>query len=127
MKELLFVAAGGAFGATARYLVSLGFAQRGATGFPWATLTVNLLGAFLIGMLYALTLGKDGTPSMLALLLGTGVLGGFTTFSALSHETLALAEAGQVGMAGAYAFGSVMLGFALAWAGTMAGRALIPA
>lgn len=97
--NVLMVALGGACGACLRYGVSLLLAG-GVSRFPLATLTVNVLGALVAGWLatWFWQRGLLGTP--LQLMLVVGVLGGFTTFSAFSVETLRLAEAGELTLAG---------------------------
>lgn len=100
---LLSVALGGAVGATLRHAVTLGGEE--PTGFPWATFGVNVVGAFLLGLLPAAKWVRR--HPLLPPLLGTGVLGGFTTLSAWSEQTRALVDAGQVGIAGSYAVGTV--------------------
>lgn len=87
------VAAGGAIGAAARYSVSALLAP--ATRFPWPTLSVNVLGCFIAGVLGTWMLAKIPFTPNLQLFLITGVLGGFTTFSAFSLDTMRLAESGQ--------------------------------
>lgn len=124
MRQILLVAAGGAIGAVARYLVGVAFSSRGATGFPYHTLVVNLLGAFLLGVLATLVSEKELLSPEALLLLGTGVLGGFTTFSTLAYETVVLAERGAGVAAFANAAGTMVAGLAAAWIGVMAGRAL---
>ena len=105
------VAAGGALGSLARY--GLSHALPSVGGWPVATLTENLLGAFLLGLLLE-TLGRAGaeTPRRrwLRLTLGTGVLGGFTTYSALALETHGLLAEGRAGMALGYALLTVLGG-----------------
>lgn len=98
LVTFLSVAAGGAIGASARYAVSILFSA--GTRFPWPTLLVNVLGCFIAGLLVAGVLHKFPAGSSAQLFLLTGLLGGFTTFSAFSVETLRLAEAGQPGLAG---------------------------
>lgn len=122
VAAVLLVAAGGAVGSVARYLA--GLAALGVPGhFPWGTLGVNVVGSFVLGMvLGALPAGTTGR-----LLLGTGLCGGFTTFSAFSAEAVALAERGAPGRAAGYALASVVLGVAAAAAGTVVGRALVRA
>jgi CrcB protein len=112
MPNLLIVMLGGAFGAGARHLVgSLALARFGP-GFPWGTLTVNLVGGLLMGLL-AGWLARGGGSEAVRLFLAVGVLGGFTTFSAFSLETFLMIERSQYGMAAAYVgssvFGSVLL------------------
>ncbi len=111
MLNFLLVALGGAAGATARYGVSLAIPAP-AQGWPWATFSINLTGSLLIGLLagWLSTRGEAGEPWRL--LLGVGVLGGFTTFSAYSLETLRLIERGDNTGAAAYAIGSVLAGLA---------------
>ena len=101
------VAIGGAIGASARYLTSLATTRFVGQGFPWGTLTVNVIGSFLMGVLVVFLAQKDATR--LAPLLMTGVLGGFTTFSAFSLDALALYERGQLNLAAFYVFASVIL------------------
>jgi len=122
MTEFLLVAAGGAVGAVARYAVTL--LMRPVSGtFPWHTLGVNVAGSFLLGLLMAL-LPEGDAGERLRLLLGVGVLGGFTTFSAFSVDALTLAQQDQWLTAAAYVLGSVVAALAGAAAGYAAGRAL---
>ena len=91
MKTLLFVALGGALGAVSRYLVSGWVGDRWVpyTAFPWGTLTVNVLGSFLLGLLMAVSSSGAITVSPGArLVLGAGFLGAFTTFSTFSFQTV---------------------------------------
>ena len=110
MNSLFPVMIGGALGAGARHLVGAAMLARLGPGFPWWTLTVNILGGFRMGLLVGV-LVKSGGSDQVRLLLGVGVLGGFTTFSAFSLETWRMVEAGQaivaVGYAGASVIGSV--------------------
>lgn len=96
---LLSVALGGALGASGRYLVNVATMRAFGPGFPVGTITVNVLGSFLMGVL-VVVLAKKGNAY--APLLMTGVLGGFTTFSAFSLDALTLFERGQVGSAALY-------------------------
>jgi fluoride exporter len=98
---IFYVAIGGAMGAVLRYLVVLGVA------FPVGTLAVNVVGSFLMGMAVVWLAGRG--MDRLAPLLMTGMLGGFTTFSAFSLDTLKLVEAGRLAAAGGYVAGSVIL------------------
>jgi CrcB protein len=104
-RTLLEVAFGGAVGATARFLVYAGFSRLGVQGVPWANLTVNVAGSFLMGVL-VIWLQEKGLARHSPLLL-TGVLGGFTTFSAFSLDTVKLLEQGANGAAFAYVAASV--------------------
>lgn len=118
--RLVLVAIGGALGAVARYVITAWVQQR-VDFFPWGTLAVNLLGSFLIGMILELTL-RGVLSSEARLFLAVGVLGGFTTFSSLSWETLALLEDGDIIPALLNAVGSVVTGVVLAWLGSLVVR-----
>jgi len=123
MPPLLLVMAGGAVGAGLRYEVGH-LALRGlGPAFPWGTLIVNLVGGFLMGVLAGMLArhGANGEPARL--LLGVGVLGGFTTFSAFSLDAWNLIERGQIGLALGYALVSVVLSVALLFAGLTLARA----
>jgi fluoride exporter len=116
MRDLLLVALGGALGASGRFGVNELLPWNGA-GVPWATLGVNVLGGAAMGALFALA----GDNRALMLALGVGVLGGFTTFSAFSMETVRLMQRGEAATAGLYvalsvalSIGAAFLGFSLA-------------
>jgi CrcB protein len=92
VREVLLVALGGAVGSAARYGVTL-FAQSRLGGeFPYGTLAVNVVGSLLLGVIMALGDRTDLMPPTLRLALGTGVMGGFTTYSAFNYETYKLAS-----------------------------------
>lgn len=115
LRRLLLVAAGGTFGTAAR--LGLGLVLPDAAGFPVAVFVANILGALLIGVLAA----RLPASTDLRLMLGTGVLGGFTTYSAFMTGTLALwAEAPL--LAAGYAVGSLVLGLGAAALGLRLGR-----
>lgn len=122
----VWVALGGAAGSVARYACALAAARWLGAGFPWGTLFVNVTGSFAIGLLAALAapdgralLGTDARALLLV-----GVLGGFTTFSSFSLETLTLARTGAVGAAVLNVAGSVALCLAGVWLGFVAAGAL---
>lgn len=92
MRAFLAVAAGGAVGSVLRYAVADPLNRRAS---PWGTVLVNLVGSFLIGVVVG-WYSERGTDSLLRVFLGVGVLGGFTTFSTWTAETLALLEDGRV-------------------------------
>jgi len=119
---LLWVAAGGALGAMARSIVT-GLLFTWAPGsFPWGTLLVNVLGSFLIGVMFASLSGALWLHTIARPFLVVGFLGAFTTFSAFSIETLTLIEDGRVGVAFLYALASLCLCVGAAWSGVkMAG------
>lgn len=112
MKALIAVAAGGALGCLARYLLT-------ESRSPWAVVAVNLSGALALGLLVALV--RPG--SLLRPLLGTGFLGGWTTWSALAATEAVELRAGSFSAAGALLITSVVGGPALAYAGTRLGHA----
>ncbi len=121
MRELLWVCLGGGVGAGARYLVATGMVKAFGPGFPLGTLAVNLLGSCLLAILMGLELRGAPIKPDLRLALGTGLMGGFTTFSAFSYETLDLVHRDAWGLAALNVTASVVgclgaaaLGFALA-------------
>lgn len=120
LKNLIQVAIGGAAGSMLRYLVTLGAARLFGPGFPVGTFAVNLLGSFVMGLLVGVLTGRGALH--LAPLLLTGVLGGFTTFSAFSLDTVVLWERGQTGTALLYVLLSVVLSLAALWAGLVLAR-----
>lgn len=116
MQTLLAVAAGGAIGAAGRYLVSTQVARWAGTAFPWGTLTVNVLGAAVMGLLVGLFARVWAVGDPWRAFLTTGILGGFTTFSAFSLEaTMLWGRAPALSIA--YVAASVLLGAACCLAG----------
>lgn len=124
MTNYLAVAFGGAFGSVARYFVAGSVHARLGAGFPYGTLAVNVIGCFLIGLIMELTESRFTINPQIRVFLTIGALGGFTTFSAFSYETLALARDGLVFKASVNAFGSLCACVAAAWFGVVAGRIL---
>lgn len=123
---LAAVALGGAFGSAARYGVGVAW-PASPTGFDWPTFTVNAVGCGLIGVLMVLvTEARAGHP-LLRPFLGTGVLGGFTTFSTYAVGASTLLQAGRPGLAAGYLIGTVAAALAATWLGMAATRlALAP-
>lgn len=119
------VLVGGGIGSLARYGITFALAQRLGPGFPWATLLINVTGSFIIGAVAELTQTRafSGAP-VLRLFLMTGVLGGYTTFSSFSYETLTLVGERAAMLAAGYAIGSVILGVTAAFAGVALARVL---
>jgi CrcB protein len=115
-KHIAYVVLGSATGGTLRYMMSLYFIAKGFNKFPWATLSVNLLGCFLIGAIYAIS-EKSIQGENIKLLLATGFCGGFTTFSAFAMENLQLIKLGATTFAITYITLSVLLGILLAFIG----------
>ena len=123
MSKLLYVALGGAAGAVARYLVGMQTLRAFGPNWPWGTFAVNIVGGFLMGALAGwLAHRGDADQERWRLLLGVGVLGGFTTFSAFSLEAALMIERRDYGQAFSYATGSVILSVAALFAGLMIAR-----
>jgi len=119
---LVHVALGGALGASARYLTGLAALRLMGTGFPWGTLTVNVVGSFVMGVLVVM-LAHLGANRFAPLLM-TGILGGFTTFSAFSLDALTLWERGETLTAALYVGASVGLSLVAIIAGLALARSL---
>lgn len=122
-RTLAAVALGGGAGAAARYGATLLW-PTAPDSFPWTTLAVNVLGCALIGVLMA-TLAERGAHPLLRPALGTGVLGGFTTFSAYTQETERLLAGGQAGRALLYLAGTLAAALAAVWLASAATRRLL--
>jgi CrcB protein len=116
LKEILLIGLGGGAGSILRYLASRVTVRAGLITFPVATLAVNVLGCFLIGVLVGASL-RAGLGAPQKALLVTGFCGGFTTFSAFSLESLQMYQAGSYVMLAVYVAVSVVVGFAAVWAG----------
>ncbi len=123
MTSYLLVFLGAGIGGALRHGVNLGCARYGGVAFPWGTLTVNVAGSFIMGALAAWLAFRagEGWSQPLRLFLATGILGGFTTFSAFSLDAVLIWERGEAGLAAAYAAASVVLSIA----GLVAGLALV--
>lgn len=117
---VLQVATGGALGAVARYLTGVATLRLVGPGFPWGTLAVNIAGSFLMGVLVVWLAAKGG--NRFSPLLMTGLLGGFTTFSAFSLDALTLWERGNAQMALIYVAASVILSLMAIAGGLAAAR-----
>ena len=127
MKLLLLASVGGAIGAGARFLVNQAFASRGLISFPWATLTVNVVGGFLMGAVMVLVLDRfDGSPEIRTF-LATGILGGLTTFSAFTYELSQMIAAEGIASPRLFAYIvlSVLLSLAALYAGMAFSRAVL--
>ncbi|MEL6645186.1 MAG: fluoride efflux transporter CrcB [Pseudomonadota bacterium] len=116
------VALGGAIGASARFLVGVAVLRAAGPGFPLAIITVNIVGSFLMG-LFVVAAAQKGLSHWSPFVM-TGVLGGFTTFSAFSLEAYTLYERGLAGQAAAYVAVSVLCSIAGLVAGVWLGRAI---
>jgi CrcB protein len=104
---ILAVAAGGALGSVARYLVGIGSGRLFGTDFPWGTLIINMTGSFLIGAFVGLFAAKWDLPQTMRIFLTVGICGGYTTFSTFSLDAYYLIERGQTLASSAYMVASV--------------------
>ncbi|MDA4843828.1 fluoride efflux transporter CrcB [Hoeflea poritis] len=125
MSHILIVALGGAVGATLRHLANLATLRMFGPGFPWGTLTVNIVGSFAMGLFIELLMRRLDGSQELRLLIATGVLGGFTTFSAFSLDFAVMWERGALLNASVYAVSSVVLSIAALFAGLATVRAFV--
>jgi CrcB protein len=123
MVDSALVAVGGAAGAVARYWLSILVGRIVGVAFPVGTLLVNVLGCAAMGILFVL-LVERGQPAAWRALMMSGLLGGFTTFSAFSIETVSLFQGGEFGKAVLYVLASVFLCVGACWSGVIATRAL---
>lgn len=115
--SVLLVAVGGAFGSVCRYLVGVGAGRLLGTEFPFGTLTVNIVGSFVMGLFIELLAVKFDGSEPLRLFVAVGILGGFTTLSSFSLDTIVLFERGAVTSAVAYVGASIVLSLAALVAG----------
>ena len=121
MKTIMIVGLGSFAGGVARHLITEAVQRRYAHAFPSGTLCVNIIGCFLIGIILGLS-GKGVLNTAWTPLLTTGFLGGFTTFSAFSHQTVTLLRGGEPGYALAYVGVSVVGGLMATYAAMLAVR-----
>ncbi len=124
MSGLLYVAAGGAIGASCRHLLGLVTLRVFGAGYPYGTMIANIAGSFLIGVLAGWLTFKISGGTHLKLFLGVGVLGGFTTFSAFSLDAILMLERKTYSLFAGYVFGSVIFSLLALWAGLMLSRKL---
>ena len=114
IKNLLLVGLGGSIGSMLRYASSL-FVNSKA--FPYATLSVNIIGSFIIGLVFAMSIKEPNLSNNWKLFLATGICGGFTTFSAFSLENMGLLQSGRIGIALTYIILSIVLGITATFLG----------
>ena len=119
MNMLFAVACGGALGAMGRHLISSQVMRWAGDGFPWGTLTVNVVGSFILGLGVEYLAQRWLATQEIRSFLVVGVLGGFTTFSAFSSDAVLLLERGSLGPAFAYIGGSVLLSIGGMFAGLL--------
>ncbi|MDO9418888.1 fluoride efflux transporter CrcB [Pararhizobium sp.] len=125
MFQILLVALGGAIGSVLRYLTGLFALRMMGPNFPWGTLAVNVVGGFAIGVLAELIARKYGASPELRLFFVTGILGGFTTFSAFSLDAVVLFERGEIMTTGLYIAASLVLSILAVFAGLALVRAMV--
>jgi CrcB protein len=124
MALTLWIALGGAIGATLRHVVNVLVARIAGSDFPWHTMLINISGSFVMGVLVTLMALRWNVTLELRAFLTTGILGGYTTFSALSLDFAVLVERKAYVLAGAYALGSVALSLVAIFAGMALARTL---
>ncbi|MFB9953226.1 fluoride efflux transporter CrcB [Rhizobium puerariae] len=125
MNNMLLVAIGGATGSVCRYLVGVWALRHFGSAFPWGTLIVNVTGSFAIGFLAELIVRRfDASPEM-RLFMITGILGGYTTFSAFSLDIVSLFERGATVPGATYVVASVAISLGAVFAGLALGRAML--
>ena len=123
-QSVLAVLVGGGIGSVIRYALTFAITQRVGPGFPWWTFIINVTGSLVIGVVAEVTQTRTlGGAPLIRVFLMTGVLGGYTTFSSFSYDTLTLIGDRAQLLALAYAAGSVVLGLVAAFAGVALVRA----
>jgi CrcB protein len=122
-SKLLVLSVGGTFGVNSRYWLGVWMNRWASPQFPWATVVINVSGSFAIGFL-TVALARWLSHPNIRLLLITGFLGGYTTFSTFEYDTLVLWERGESRLMAANVLGSVVAGLAAVWLGTVLARAL---
>lgn len=120
---LLWICAAGALGTGARALLSAAMLRALGPAFPWGTLTVNLLGAFLMGLAMQVAAARPELPATVRLTVTTGFLGGFTTYSAFNQDTLRLLQDGSHAAAAGNVLGTVLGALVAGALGMWAARA----
>ncbi len=120
----LLVFVGGGLGASLRHLANVTCARHLGTGFPWGTPLINISGSLVMGLIAGYLVFKGEASHPWRLFIMTGILGGYTTFSAFSLDTVLLYERGELGLAALYVLGSVVLSIAGLFAGLALARHL---
>jgi fluoride exporter len=122
MLQYLWIGLGGFIGANTRYLLQQWAANHWGAHFPYGTLVINVSGSFVIGLFLTLATGRLALPPETRLFVAVGFLGGYTTFSSFSYETLQLLEQGQWGSAALYFLGNIGLGMLGVFLGVVLAR-----
>ncbi|MEM8750226.1 MAG: fluoride efflux transporter CrcB [Pseudomonadota bacterium] len=126
MEHSAIIFLGGGLGAVGRHLVGLFALRHLGAGFPYGTLFVNVAGSLLIGLMIGIFAHRGAIGSSWQLFFTTGVLGGFTTFSAFSLDTLNLWQRGEVGLAAGYVAGTVAVSLLAVFVGLAISRIILP-
>ena len=116
MKVILLVGLGSFIGGIGRYLVTLLVQNRFLSTFPYGTMVVNILGCFMIGVIYGIS-DRGSMPAEWRIFLATGIMGGFTTFSSFSNDTVSMLRDGQYWPAFSYVAISLLIGLAATFSG----------
>ena len=124
MQSYMLVFLGGGIGAAARYWLSGLIHERLGSGFPYGTLVVNIMGCFIIGLVMGSMQERFLSHPSLRLFLTIGILGGFTTFSSFSYETIAMLKDGEIAFASLNILASVLCCISGTWVGLIVGRTL---
>ena len=122
IRNLLFVAFGGALGSVVRYVVSRSFSGVETGGFPLATFVVNVVGCLILGFVSTLAAREGVMSETVKVLITVGFCGGLTTFSTFCNESVGLMRPGTMMLAAVYAGASIALGFMAVWGGSMLAR-----
>jgi fluoride exporter len=123
IKNLIYIALGGAFGSVLRYIIQFSIHKHFPNAFPYGTFLVNIIGCFLLGLLVSMFSKENQISQQLELLLIAGFCGGFTTFSTFAFEGNTLINQGRIGYAFLYIGLSVFTGMAVAYLGFRLGKA----
>ncbi|MEM5473136.1 fluoride efflux transporter CrcB [Hoeflea sp. AS60] len=124
MNALVLVFVGGGLGAVSRHITAMAVVRALGTAFPWGTMVVNIVGSLVMGLLIAWLARRSSGDADLRLLLATGFLGGFTTFSAFSLDAVTLYERGALTAAAAYVIASVTVSILALFGGLWLARQL---
>ncbi|BBJ96486.1 MULTISPECIES: fluoride efflux transporter CrcB [Xanthomonas] len=124
-QQLLLAMTGGALGSGLRFAIGTSLIQRFGTGFPWGTLTVNLVGSFVAGVLLVWLDARGPSSWPLRALLIVGVIGGLTTFSSLMMECLVFSRTDRSTMIGVYLAVTLVAGLVLVFVGARTGQWLV--
>ena len=119
------IAAGGAAGSVARHAITVFFQRMYSTEFPWWTLSINVIGSFVLGVIVTTCALRWPIGHLGQAFLMVGLLGGFTTFSAFGNETLALLRAGEGGPAAANVLANVLLAIGAVWVGRLVAQTVV--